>query len=97
MWFRSCCPPLRERIEDIPLLIDCFTRRYAGRSVAVSPSALKLLMNYDFPGNIRELENIIERSLVLSPDLIQDATLPPHLVVRAVSASVRDVHIPLKG
>jgi len=90
-------PPLRERIEDIPLLIDCFTRRYAGRSVAVSPSALKLLMNYDFPGNIRELENIIERSLVLSPDLIQDATLPPHLVGRAVSASVRDVHIPAEG
>jgi len=90
-------PPLRERIEDIPLLIDCFTRRYAGRSVAVSPSALKLLMNYEFPGNIRELENIIERSLVLSPDLIQDATLPPHLVGRAVFASAKEVHIPAEG
>ncbi|MCD6404462.1 MAG: sigma 54-interacting transcriptional regulator [Planctomycetes bacterium] len=62
-------PPLRERKEDIPLLVERFVDRFnhiQGRGVAgVSDSALALLMGYDFPGNIRELENIIERAFVL--------------------------------
>ena len=63
-------PPLRERREDVPLLIDCFVKRFAGenhkRSEGVSREAQDLLIRYDYPGNVRELENIIERAVVIS-------------------------------
>ncbi|NPB09790.1 MAG: sigma-54-dependent Fis family transcriptional regulator [Thermodesulfobacteria bacterium] len=62
-------PPLRERKEDIPILVDHFLRKYAakmGKKIeGISDFALKALMEYDFPGNVRELENIIERSVAL--------------------------------
>lgn len=65
-------PPLRERKEDIPQLINHFVQRFndrLGRSISgVSPEALKSLMEYSWPGNIRELENMIERGFVLSSD-----------------------------
>jgi transcriptional regulator with GAF, ATPase, and Fis domain len=64
LWF----PPLRERTDDIELLARYFLERYAKKMQRAVPSlsirALKQLMTYDFPGNIRELENIIQRSLV---------------------------------
>ncbi len=77
-------PPLRERREDIPLLVDHFVARYnrlKGRDVAgVSDAALARLMEHDFPGNIRELENIIEHAFVLCRSgLIELSHLPPHL------------------
>lgn len=57
-------PPLRERREDIPLLVDHFIRRFNARSgkniLSVSPQVMDVLMNFDFPGNVRELENLIE-------------------------------------
>ncbi len=63
-------PPLCERREDIPLLVDYFVRKYAkkiGREIKVIPrSVLSTLENYNWPGNIRELENIIERGVILS-------------------------------
>jgi two-component system, NtrC family, response regulator AtoC len=63
-------PPLRERREDIPLLLDHFVRKIArecGREVlGVSPGARDLLSRYDWPGNIRELENVIHRAVVLA-------------------------------
>jgi DNA-binding NtrC family response regulator len=63
-------PPLRERKEDIPLLIDLFIKKFnqrEGKQVkTLSNDALNALIKYDFPGNIRELENIIERALVLA-------------------------------
>lgn len=62
-------PPLRERREDIPLLVQAAVRKYAlemnREPVKVSPSAMKLLMDYDWPGNVRELENIVERAMVI--------------------------------
>jgi len=62
-------PPLRERKDDIPLLVKAFVRRYClemnKELVKIASSALKLLMDYDWPGNVRELENIIERALVI--------------------------------
>ncbi|MCE5263091.1 MAG: sigma-54 dependent transcriptional regulator [Deltaproteobacteria bacterium] len=63
-------PPLRERKEDIPALIDHFIRRYAeenGKEMAgVSSEAQDILLKYDYPGNVRELENIIERAVVIA-------------------------------
>jgi DNA-binding NtrC family response regulator len=63
-------PPLRERKEDIPLLVDHFLQKYnkkAKKNIrSVSPRAIRALMEYDWPGNIRELENTIERAVVLS-------------------------------
>lgn len=62
-------PPLRERKEDIPELVDHFVRKHGPRMNrqirAVDPKALERLMRYDWPGNIRELENVVERGLVL--------------------------------
>ncbi len=60
-------PPLRQRRDDIPLLVDHFLRRYAQNNPAktVNPEAMELLMKYDWPGNVRELENVMERALIL--------------------------------
>lgn len=65
-------PPLRERKEDIPLLAEHFLQKYNKRAkkniMSISPQVIKALMQYDWPGNIRELENTIERAVVLSKD-----------------------------
>jgi DNA-binding NtrC family response regulator len=62
-------PPLRERNEDIPFLVDYFIKKYCismnKPPVSIDPQALKRLEEYPFPGNIRELENMIERALVI--------------------------------
>ena len=77
-------PPLRQRQADIPLLIQAFTRRFndqLGTASSFSPEAVDLLRNYSFPGNVRELLNIIERTIALASDkLIRPADLPEHLV-----------------
>jgi len=71
-------PPLRERRDDIPLLVKAFIRRYCLEMnkdlVKIAPSALKVLMDYDWPGNVRELENVIERALVIgrSKEIVTD-------------------------
>ncbi|HOO59686.1 MAG TPA: sigma-54 dependent transcriptional regulator [Candidatus Mcinerneyibacteriales bacterium] len=59
-------PPLRERREDIPLLADHFLRQYGNNRKRLAPDALEMLLRYDFPGNVRELQNIIERVCVLT-------------------------------
>ena len=74
-------PPLRERREDIPLLIDHFLKKKADKSGKgphrISDEAMALFMNYSYPGNIRELENLIERSILLSDHpLIVPGDLP---------------------
>ncbi|MCC6561666.1 MAG: sigma-54-dependent Fis family transcriptional regulator, partial [Xanthomonadales bacterium] len=76
-------PPLRERAEDIPLLAERYLDRIAPEwgieRPQLSEAALKALMAYNFPGNVRELENILERALILSsgPTLTIDAELLP--------------------
>jgi len=62
-------PPLRERRDDIPLLVSAFLRaawKRAGRQVELSPGALDVLLAYDWPGNVRQLENTIERIVLFS-------------------------------
>lgn len=59
-------PPLRERREDIPLFIDYFIKKYSRTPKRVSPSAMKLLINCPWKGNIRELENAIERIVLMT-------------------------------
>jgi DNA-binding NtrC family response regulator len=76
-------PPLRERREDIPLLIDHFMRRLqeSGKpGKAVSPEATQLLRDYAWPGNVRELANAVERLLILAPGaVIGPEDLPPNI------------------
>jgi DNA-binding NtrC family response regulator len=77
-------PPLRERREDIPLLVAHFLRKYAEQNrkavTAVHQQTLQRLQAYDWPGNVRELENVIERAVVLAQgSTIGVAELPGHL------------------
>jgi len=62
-------PPLRERLEDIPLLVDYFIKKYCTSmnkpNITIESAALKRILEYQFPGNIRELENMIERAIVV--------------------------------
>ncbi len=70
-------PPLRERKSDIPLLIDSFLRKFGGNKKQISKEALDILIKYNYPGNVRELENIIQRTCVLSRgELISTNDLP---------------------
>jgi two-component system, NtrC family, nitrogen regulation response regulator NtrX len=70
-------PPLRERREDIPLLIRHFMKVHAEeqglRMKEVSPEAMVVFQQYDWPGNIRELRNLIERLMIMAPGLVIDA------------------------
>jgi two-component system NtrC family response regulator len=77
-------PPLRERKEDIPALMEHFLRKYSkenSKNIAgVTAEARDLLMRYPYPGNVRELENIIERAVVLAKsETITTADIPLHL------------------
>lgn len=77
-------PPLAERKDDIPLLVQHFLSKYAaltGRKIeGLAPEAMTILLRYDFPGNVRELENIIERGVALAKGpLIEAAQLPDDL------------------
>ena len=86
-------PPLRERKGDVPLLVDHFLKKYSalfGKEVQqISSYALKVLMDYDFPGNVRELENIVERGVALESSNIilpESLTLSGHRLGRSPGA-----------
>jgi DNA-binding NtrC family response regulator len=94
-------PALRERKEDIPLLVQHFLDKYGQESrkdgLILTPGAMDRLMSYDWPGNVRELENVIERAVVLSGD----REIGPDLIPDNVSANpvfeVPEVVIPADG
>jgi len=88
-------PPLRERREDIPLLAQYFLEKYSrelGKDIrSISSYALDVLMKYNFPGNVRELENIIERSVALENSNI---VLPDSLVLSEHKREGRKTELP---
>lgn len=93
-------PPLRERIEDISPLVEFFFRKFSKvqpHGEIITPAALKALMNYGFPGNIRELENIVERSLILDPTCISEVHLPKQVVSGRSPSLGAEVEIPEEG
>jgi two-component system response regulator HydG len=94
-------PPLRDRIDDVPLLAHHFLRRYADRLAkrvrTLAPETIELLCGYRWPGNVRELENAIERAVVLCRgDVVAPSELPPTIsgrtapLVRAAPAAPED-------
>jgi DNA-binding NtrC family response regulator len=99
-------PPLRERREDIPMLLLHFLERYCLENskpvLHFTPTAMKLLMDYDWPGNVRELENVVERATVLSTQDRIDVDLLPESVrskeiVRGVRLQLSEFLPPLPG
>jgi DNA-binding NtrC family response regulator len=81
-------PPLRERLEDVPLLVNHFLQKQAaasgGEPKKIDPKAVDILCHYDYPGNVRELENAIERACALcEEELILPSDLPPQIVAAA--------------
>jgi len=78
-------PPLRERKEDIPALVEFFAKKYCEENgkplYRFSSEALKVLMDYHWPGNVRELENVVERAVVLSQDEIIGRDLLPEAII----------------
>jgi two-component system response regulator HydG len=97
------CPPLRDRREDVPLLVDHFLRLYAAKNgkegLALSSAAMDLCVDYSWPGNVRELENAIERAVVLSRGAsIEPRDLPRSIVEedRSGEALVISIGTPLE-
>jgi len=83
--FPITLPPLRERMADLPLLIDFFLdelrKEFRKKIQVVSPPALNLLTHYHWPGNVRELQNVLERAFILcEAELLEPEHLPPELM-----------------
>ena len=94
-------PPLRERKDDIPLLVQHFLDKYTEEShkgpLILTPAAMDRLMAYHWPGNVRELENVIERAVVLCPDReIGPDLIPDHVSANPVVIAP-EVVIPTQG
>ena len=91
-------PPLRERKEDIPLLVQHFLKKYhdsARKVIGISPAALQLLQDYNWPGNIRELENVLERALALeTSSVISPENLPEEVRAGPKERVISDISAP---
>ncbi len=87
-------PPLRERKEDIPILAEEFCKEFADRYnknvIGFTQDALGMLVNYDYPGNIRELKNYIERAVILSHSSLIDLPLLPSEIKKTQSVDAAD-------
>jgi DNA-binding NtrC family response regulator len=81
-------PPLRERKDDIPVLAEYFLKQLRQKlpttTKSIDPSAMECLMRYEYPGNIRELKNVIERGLVFAHG---DSLMPEHLPLEVAAAA----------
>ncbi len=83
-------PALRERKEDIPLLVEYFLEMYNKKhkkSVRISPEAIKVMIEYEWSGNVRELENLIERLVIMKDNVIKDIDLPAHILTTRIKRS----------
>jgi len=87
-------PPLRERVEDLPLLVEHIVLKHAEgnktATVRVAPDAMRLLLGYGWPGNIRELENVIERGMILCDGTTITAASLPAVINSAQGQSIPD-------
>ena len=94
-------PPLRQRSEDIPLLVRTFLTKYAQENdkalEEISSAAMELLLDYRWPGNVRELENVIERAVVLSSGSVLDVDLLPPSVREPDSLPAPTAMLPSNG
>jgi DNA-binding NtrC family response regulator len=94
-------PPLRERKEDVPLLVQHFLQKYAEENsrpvLEIAPQTLDMLMDHDWPGNVRELENVIERGVVLTQGRVLVPDMIPEHVRRAPRSAVPSVVLPPEG
>lgn len=92
-------PPLREHLEDIPFLVDHFLQKHgAGRQWRITPETLEQLRRYDWPGNIRELENAVARAIILSTgDELKIEFLPPSSAAAHATAAGHAIMIPPEG
>jgi two-component system response regulator PilR (NtrC family) len=94
-------PPLRDRKDDIPLLVQHFLEKYGEESrkpgLVITPAALDRLGEYDWPGNVRELENTIERAVVLCTGRQIDVDLIPDQVAAHPPPETPEVVIPPEG
>jgi formate hydrogenlyase transcriptional activator len=91
-------PPLRQRLDDIPMLVAHFVQKFGQRMSKqiskISRDGMDVLMRYPWPGNIRELQNFIERAVVLSTgDMLQAPPLPPHLPVKAEPRTLKEAEL----
>ena len=94
-------PPLRDRKDDIPLLVQHFLEKYGEENkktgLELTPDALDLLTEYDWPGNVRELENVIERAVVLTPGTRIGVELIPDHVRKAPNFQMPQFVVPPEG
>ncbi len=91
--FEITLPPLRERVADIPLLVDYFIRKFnkemKTKYVGTTPEAIQALMSYNWPGNIRELRNLIERAMILCDShTITPEGFPPQIIKSETTFSI---------
>jgi two-component system, NtrC family, response regulator PilR len=93
-------PPLRHRREDIPLLAEHFLRRFStehGRTSRLSTEAMRRLEAYEFPGNVRELENVIERAVALSSSTLIGVSDLPEVKTPKIATSLAPAALPAEG
>ncbi len=91
-------PPLRNRKEDVPALTKHFINKYSmafnKETMSISRSAIKILEMHDYPGNVRELQNIIERAVALAEtSTIQVQDLPPEIIPLNMDSTLENVGI----
>jgi two-component system NtrC family response regulator len=91
-------PPLRERVEDIPLLVRYFCSKHNGAAVTFTAELLAILQQYPWPGNVRELENTVERLLIMrNSDIIDAGELPEKIRDGRASHDGKILNLPVEG